>query len=280
MVDVIKSKAMDFSETIEIKVVDKEDNCLDSYFFAYFHHIDFAVEQIRTALKEAKESPTIQLVQDTVKDTTSHKSSTGLPLVHDLEKTVSAPTPSSTSSTLISVRETVREKLTAPVGKLNSLLRPSAQSTPATSRPTSVLSTESSPITITASPKNLPEKLPPDHTYPPALVHHSASDASTRSSWSVPVGVPNWIKNSSKHFFTSSPEVGPDNVRVDTTDVGGIHTSAHQSTGDHGELGFSIVDGVDSVALDPATVDKFRAAFALDERETLLAGKYGSICLD
>ncbi|CAG7846562.1 Sterol 3-beta-glucosyltransferase; AltName: Full=Autophagy-related protein 26 [Serendipita indica DSM 11827] len=268
VVNVTKSKAMDFSETIEIKVVDKEDDCLDSYFFAYFHSIDLAVEQIRAALKEAKESPMIKLVQDTVKDTTSHKTSTALPLVHELDKVVSAPTPSSTSSTLSSVRDSVRDKLSTPVGKLNSLLRP-GHTTP-DSRPTSTMSTESSPITVTASPKSAAEKMPGDHTYPPSLVHHNVSDSSTKSSWSVPVGVPNWIKNSSKHFFTSSPEVGPGTVKVDTKDVGGIHTSAHQSTGDHGDFGFSIVDGLDS-ALDPATVDKFRAAFAFDERETLLA---------
>jgi hypothetical protein len=35
-----------------------------------------------------------------------------------------------------------------------------------------------------------------------------------------------------------------------------------------------MVDGVDSPVLDPTTVDKFKAAFAFDERETLLAGQY------
>jgi alpha-L-fucosidase len=51
------------------------------------------------------------------------------------------------------------------------------------------------------------------------------------------------------------------------------HHHHHNSSGDPSDFGFSIVDGFDASALDPVTVDKFRAAFALDEKETLIAGE-------
>src|ERR1700743_3486506 len=110
---------MDFSETIEIKVLDKEDNCDDSYFFAYFQDLDLAVNQIRQFVQEAKAFPNSS-AQDTVKDTTSHilTVSPTVPSASD-----SSPPPS--TSTL----SAVRDKLTAPVDKLNSLLRTTVSST-------------------------------------------------------------------------------------------------------------------------------------------------------
>jgi hypothetical protein len=91
--------------------------------------------------------------------------------------------------------------------------------------------------------------------------------------------VPGWLKNPSKRFFTSSPDVVP--VPLDGhADIGGIQETAHQLSVDHADFGFSIVDGIESNALDPLTVDKFRAAFALDNKETLLAGENLFPCLD
>ncbi|KAG8861039.1 Sterol 3-beta-glucosyltransferase [Serendipita sp. 411] len=259
VVDVSKSKAIDFSETIEIKVIDKEDSCFDSYFFAYFQHIDHAVDQIRAAVKTGKKVLSGG-IQDAVKDTTSHRMSTALPVV-ELERAASAPaSPAPTSSTL----SAVKEKLSAPVGRLNSLLKSSQH----VSEPRTIGRVEGIPLSV--SPVSEVGTIrPTDHTYPPSLVHHNVSNASelsTKSSWSVPVGVPSWIKNPSKLLFSSSPEVG-----ANIANVGGIHTSAHQSTGDRTDFGFSIIDGVDSSAMDPVTVEKFRTAFALDEREPLIA---------
>src|ERR1700733_684275 len=39
ILDVDRSTAMDFSETIEVKVVDRDHFTMDSYFFAYFHSL-------------------------------------------------------------------------------------------------------------------------------------------------------------------------------------------------------------------------------------------------
>lgn len=50
---------MDFSETIEIKVLDKEASGLlsvDSYFFAYFHDLSSALDQIRDAVRTHRAS--------------------------------------------------------------------------------------------------------------------------------------------------------------------------------------------------------------------------------
>ncbi|KAG9094230.1 Sterol 3-beta-glucosyltransferase, partial [Ceratobasidium sp. UAMH 11750] len=48
-----KSSAMDFSETIEVKVIDKEEHfTLDSYFFAYFRDLPAALAQIKEVLKQ------------------------------------------------------------------------------------------------------------------------------------------------------------------------------------------------------------------------------------
>jgi sterol 3beta-glucosyltransferase len=263
---------MDFSETVEIKVLDKEDSCVDSYFFAYFHNLDLAVDQIRQSVQKAKTQPKSS-VDDAVKDTTSHM--LAAPSVPHPVPTDSLVPPSTLSS--------VRDKLTAPVGKLNSLLRPTVSPTPPSgSRPTSMISNDSGPLTISPgsiTPSNQPVA---DHTYPPSLVHHpasQASDISSKSTWSVPVGVPSWLKNPSKRFFTSSPDIAP--VPLDGhTEVGGIHEMAHQLSADHADFGFSIVDGIESNALDPLTVDKFRAAFAFDDKEMLLAGKDFLTCLD
>ncbi|THU88460.1 hypothetical protein K435DRAFT_830554 [Dendrothele bispora CBS 962.96] len=54
ILDVDKSSAMDFSETIEIKVYDKEASdhySVDSFFFAYFHDLPTALDQIRDAVR-------------------------------------------------------------------------------------------------------------------------------------------------------------------------------------------------------------------------------------
>lgn len=290
ILEVEKSTAIDFSETIEIKVIDKEDNCEDSYFFAYFNDIGVAVEQIRNAVKKVRDNPGV-IIEEVVKDTTSRRLSAQIPghytFAGDHDKAYTSPQSSVSTSAL----STMREKLTSPVGKLNSLLRPSNAGAPSVSpvvesaRPTPTGHNSAPALT---SPKLfngaqfLPD--PANHTYPPPLSHHSASQSSGRTSWSVPVGVPGWLKNPSKYFYSASPEATPQPLPGNIGQLGypaqsdsavgtSHHPPSHQSSGDPSDFGFSIVDGFDSSALDPATVDKFRAAFALDEKETLIAGK-------
>lgn len=56
------------------------------------------------------------------------------------------------------------------------------------------------------------------------------------------------------------------------SEVPGIYTSTSPSSSEPNELGFSILDGVESGTADPVAVEKFRTTFALDEKETLIAG--------
>jgi sterol 3beta-glucosyltransferase len=56
ILDVEKSTAMDFSETIEVKVVDQVNSFeVDSYFFAYLPNLGVALEQIREAVRSHRE---------------------------------------------------------------------------------------------------------------------------------------------------------------------------------------------------------------------------------
>ncbi|KAG8908117.1 Sterol 3-beta-glucosyltransferase [Tulasnella sp. 403] len=76
MVDVEKSAAMDFSDTIEVKVVDKDDNfAIDSYFFAYFHNIETALVQIKETIQAYRAKLDMEsgmmVPPSTVRDTTS-----------------------------------------------------------------------------------------------------------------------------------------------------------------------------------------------------------------
>ena len=80
--DVEKSSALDFSETIEVKVVEKSENfsTVDSYFFAYFQELDAALEQIRDAVRTYRSSSE-SLPEATVIDTTGAKSIAAFPPV-------------------------------------------------------------------------------------------------------------------------------------------------------------------------------------------------------
>lgn len=78
IIDVEKSSAMDFSETIEIKVVDRSDRVpVDSYFFAYFNDLEAAMKQIRDAVRKHRFSP--QDATPTVIDTTFSRSTQSSP---------------------------------------------------------------------------------------------------------------------------------------------------------------------------------------------------------
>lgn len=57
ILDIDRSNAMDFSETVEVKVVDRDHFTMDSYFFAYFHNLPEALAQIREVVKAYKTGP-------------------------------------------------------------------------------------------------------------------------------------------------------------------------------------------------------------------------------
>ncbi|KNZ79620.1 Sterol 3-beta-glucosyltransferase [Termitomyces sp. J132] len=280
VLDVDKSTAMDFSETIEVKVFDKdEDSSVDSYFFAYFHDIPGALEHIRDAVRDYRNQPDRPDFPPIVLDTTQSRLSV------NPDRITSLPSESNVTKS-------------SSVFRLASLLRPlrtTQASVPETSpeaedfthvsrRPNSL-----SFVPITTSPKSiegLPEthrdqtaqSLPnsaSEHTYPPSTSnshidpdHPSLSRES--SSW---VGVPSWFKGTRRVFGGSSSS-----EQTTITTLASVRETYSSITATPsfpttrsiiGDLTFSILETPD-IPVDVETTEKFRTAFAYDEKETLL----------
>lgn len=292
--DIEKSSALDFSETIEVKVVDKSENfsTVDSYFFAYFQELDAALEQIRDAVRIYRSSSE-SLPEATVIDTTGAKTIAAFP-----------PTPQAQD-------ETPRPPLTG--FKLSSLWRPWSETTSpgrsaaptlevdATDDFTHVTKRKTSFIPFTSSPERLTPTLLPgresddpftradvsqqpipiattssDHTYPPSNSMDSSTSSSGLSSW----GRPSWLRISSRRPFsvhsgnsTVIAEHPPPNP-VTSLSSGGIAdalTSALSSAGSKlmPDLGFSVLDSPEG-QVEQEVQEKFRQAFAFDENEKVL----------
>ena len=248
---------MHFSDTIEVKVVDKDDDYLvDSYFFAYFHNISHALEEIRSAWRLARTRPH-PFSEETIRDTTAHRAATAPPTgspspTYTLVHTESSPVGTSLLS---------RDRLSTPGNRLSALLKPF-----------STTSLQSSQVTVpteeTAGTCIKVHSMPADHTYPPSTAQqssHGGEAGGIKYSWNVPV--PSWLKNQSRRLFTMGA-----GVDEGQSEVPGIYTSTSPSSSEPNELGFSILDGVESGTADPVAVEKFRTTFALDEKETLIAG--------
>ncbi|KAA1468468.1 hypothetical protein DENSPDRAFT_794393 [Dentipellis sp. KUC8613] len=242
ILDVERSHAMDFSETIEVKVVDgEEDLAVDSYFFAYFHDLPAALEQIRDAVAAARRfvpSDAPALPQELRIDTTLNPSSAFSRRIN--------------SERLPAVPESVPSRL-APF-RLSTLLRPFQDSLPigrTASAPehiddrsedfvavqkradSSFIPTTTSPgaldgsVSDSLSPPSTASTLPLDqesptaqneitptptntgHTYPPSTTTSVpelpvVAVRESTSSWNV--GVPSWLKSvsSPRRVFGSS----------------------------------------------------------------------------
>jgi sterol 3beta-glucosyltransferase len=291
ILDVEKSSAMDFSETIEVKVFDKEEHfCLDAYFFAYFHDLSAALDQMRDAVSDYRLLPergSPQMVLDTT---------VGRHLLTTPDRAVSAqaelPARTGSGFSLTSFLRPLQGTLSrASVQDSDNDSRPTAQSvfdsgldsedfTHISRRP------NSSFVPITGSPQTMtPEEditksLTPtaatyDHTYPPSTStssvdpdYHSLSRES--SSWSV--GVPSWFKGTRRVFGAST---GSDQTL--TQDPSGVRemyssttvSSIPSSRSTMGDMAFSVLE-TPEMAVDADATEKFRAAFAYDEKETLL----------
>ncbi|KAG6885711.1 hypothetical protein C0993_010883 [Termitomyces sp. T159_Od127] len=283
IIDVDKSSAMDFSETIEVKVFDRnEDSSLDSYFFAYFHDIPEALEHIRDAVRDDRNQPNRLSSPLTVLDTTQLRPSV-IP-----DRTASLPADSSITKS-------------NSVFRLSSLLRPFqdtfrntvSEGAPETEDFTHVSRRPNSssfvPITISPKPpEGLTEARPDqtskplptsanEHTYPPSTSnsridpdHPSLSRES--SSW---VGVPSWFKSPRRVFGGS---LSSDQTITTSAGVKEMYSSATvspsypTSRSIMGDLAFSILE-TPEIPVDAETTEKFRTAFAYDEKETLLGCK-------
>lgn len=294
--DIEKSSALDFSETIEVKVVDKSENfsTVDSYFFAYFQDLEAALEQIRDAVRTYP--PSEDLPEATVIDTTGAKSIAAFPPTSQAQD------------------ETPRQGFTG--FRISSLWRPWSDAT-APNRPvaltlevdtaddfTHISRRRSSFIPFTTSPDRLTPALPPtkessdhlanddssqhptpiaptssDHTYPPSNSIDSSSSGSSLSSW----GRPSWLRIPSRRPFsihtgnsTAIAEHPPPNP-LTSLNSGGIAdalTSALSSAGSKlmPDLGFSVLDSPEG-QVEQDVQDKFRQAFAFDENEKVLGCK-------
>ncbi|KAK2461690.1 hypothetical protein APHAL10511_006153 [Amanita phalloides] len=277
ILDVERSAAMDFSETIEVKVFDKEEQySVDSYFFAYFRDISTALEQIRDAVRENRIFPTATFPQSVI-DTT--------PRSAPIERSLSVPTDSTGSKASAGFR-------------LTSLLRPLSDNIPF-GRPTPSSATfnplteeefthvskranSSSFIPVTASPlppdqaarpgEGIVGKIPSGYTYPPSTQRPTIdSDQSPLSATSWIVGVPSWLRPPRRLFGSSTiPGLGSPG-RSETAGVREIYSSMAPAPTrvTSSDLTYSILE-TPELPLDVETIEKFRAAFAYDEKENLL----------
>lgn len=304
--DVEKSTALDFSETIEVRVIDQEDqlsgNSYDSYFFAYFHNISAALDQIRDTVKTYKALPNIPSgVSAVVHDTTGLKGSPlqGVAIVErtgpltlenpsnrlsygsrfasllrpfQSESSNSAATqyvnqikPQDSASTL---RQVV--PLASPIPmNVKSISQAYTDLTTTTSEQDTVKAyralSDSAAIAAKGSDFN--------HTYPPPPSPEpptlpSRDSSTTVSSW----GVPAWLKSPRRVF--NSPSASVSGSLTSRKSISEVVSNVSFSRGTDiasSELGFSVLEAKD--ATEPEAAEKFRATFAFDDKEQLLGCK-------
>ncbi|KAJ7275436.1 glycosyltransferase family 1 protein [Mycena haematopus] len=298
ILDVDKSTAMDFSETIEVKVFDKEEHfSVDSYFFAYFHNLASALDQIRDAVRAHRLQPERSSPQ-MVMDTTAPRTQAG----SNLDRALSLPNPehsklpSSSSFSISSFLRPFHETISLGRPSASTLSptpesegfthisrRPDSSFVPMTSSPKSELS---NPQDTTPTPLTPTNNTAPEHTYPPSPSvyrvdpDHPLISESSGSAWSV--GVPSWLRGPRRVFgggsdaaaastgAAAAPPMGSPNSRVREVYSSTLAPApAGSRTSGFGDLAFSVLETPD-VAIDPEMTEKFRTVFAYDEKETLL----------
>ncbi|KAH7927370.1 glycosyltransferase family 1 protein [Leucogyrophana mollusca] len=293
ILDVEKSSALDFSETIEIKVFDKEEHLsVDSYFFAYFHELQAALEQIRDAVRTCRTLPPRSSPQALL-DTTAARPSAP----HVIDRARSLPTPDSRFGSgfrLTSLLRPFQDSL--PLGRMNSAPTPpessdefthisksgNASFVPVTSSTPDRVSSPDSPKTAQPSAKGNSTSAPVDHTYPPST---SAGELPPQNStrgivsgvpWNV--GVPSWLKVPRKGLSSSTSNATMSSAAPVSPSAGGVrevYSSSDIAThgeplgAGHGDLGYSVLETAEA-AVDTDTTEKFRNAFAFDDKEILL----------
>ncbi|KAG1826254.1 uncharacterized protein BJ212DRAFT_335509 [Suillus subaureus] len=297
VLDVEKSSAIDFSETIEVKVFDGEHSTTDSYFFAYFQDLPVALEHIRDAVRSHRSSVISSplALLDTTSTRPPQPSAT-----QGMDRTKSLPTPDTrfgSSFRLSSLLRPFQDSLPTSLGRTNSVpgapepieapdeythitKRSGSSLVPVTSSPDPISSPDSSKA-LHALSKAFTIATPTDHTYPPST---SVSDlASSPSAKYIPssapwnVGVPSWLKVPRSRLGTSTSNASSLSA---PPSGGGIHevysvpsnaeSAARRSSGSaQGDLGYSVLETPEAV-VDPEATEKFRSAFAFDEKEILL----------
>lgn len=285
---------MDFSETLEVKVVDKADNfAIDSYFFAYFPDLPAALEQIRDAVRTYRTTHS----QDNgnglaVLDTTVTRSPMPLERIANPQSApVESPIKTTSGFRLSSIfrpfsDSTPRGASVPAISDLQnddythvSRKENSASFIPVTSSPEPIHAPANQDL-VTSPPLHSTRSLPqPEHTYPPSTSsstiypNHSSLNRESSSSWGV--GVPSWLKTPRKVFGVST--VTDTNSTVSPSPVKEVYSSVSSRgppsrTSGYGDLAFSVLETPEMLPDQEAT-DKFRSAFAYDEKETLLGCK-------
>ncbi|KAI0823047.1 hypothetical protein BC628DRAFT_1417911 [Trametes gibbosa] len=309
VVDVDRSNTMEFSETIEIKVQDRNsDLALDSYFFAYFNDLPAALEQIRDAVRAYRTMPSFQHAPSVVDTTTARspgprpnertpstvtadhppRTSSGfkLPSLSRLQETL--PIGRSISTPGLSTGDTNNEDFTHIIKRSGSSFVPISSSAETVSptegerpRRADLLRESSSSLTPTHTVSN--------HTYPPSIsassvdvhashsVHHDSSSPASAgaSGWSVGIpSMPSWLRVPSRSLFsvTIPPIVRPHFEHALTLPLPHGPTCAECEHKREWQRRFWVLQhfGEPRTGVDPETVDKFRQAFAFDDKESLL----------
>jgi sterol 3beta-glucosyltransferase len=285
IIDVDKSTALDFRETIEVKVVDGiEDLAVDSYFFTYFHDISAALEQIRDAIArtrpfvpEAQEFPGAEQLIDT---TVSRSNSTSRTGTSEHNQTYPDAPPRSSSSFRLSAL--LRPFQEIPLGRVAS--SPGQQDEH--EEFTHVEKRDNSsfvPIALPTSPSDTSTNqgneflqshttrkahtIPSSHTYPPFTSGESLAqttqEQSLATSW---VSVPSWLRMSRRSLGGSS---GASNQQsAEAKAVTEVYSSGTLASSQGAELGYSVLETPDS-AIDPEMIEKFQTLFAFDDKEKL-----------
>ena len=296
IIDVDKSGALDFRETIEVKVVDgSEDLAVDSYFFTYFHDISAALEQIRDAIAstrpfvpEAQESSSVEQLIDTTVSRSTSTSRTGTSENFQTYPEV-APRSSSSfrlSSLLRPFQETPlgrtvtspgqpdeHEEFTHVEKRDNSSFVPIALPPPSSDISGASHTNEFSQDHTILKTGHYNNTIPSSHTYPPftspseSLVQ-TTQEQTLATSW---VSVPSWLRMSRRTLGGASGSGGQQSAvfrEKAVTEVysSGTHQSSLSSQG--AELGYSVLETPDST-IDPEIIEKFQASFAFDDKERL-----------
>lgn len=294
ILDVDKSSAIEFSETVEVKVLESEEHySVDSYFFAYFHDIQGALEHIREAVRTNRSSPVKS--PHPLLDTTTTRHAP----VQGIDRSRSLPSPDAKTGSLF---------------RLSSLLRPLQESLPSTltriygsTEPpgsaedfthiskrggASIVPLTSPPVPLSHSPGNIPVTSPNGlstdssmrvHTYPPSTFTGDMNSASslnkglgTSAPWNV--GVPSWLKVPRKCVTTTSSGSATTPAFTESRDDGGVRevyesSNAGHESGASSDLGYSVLETSEAM-VDQEMGDKFKAAFAFDDKETLLGCRW------
>ena len=293
ILDVEKSSAIEFSETIEVKVFDKEEHySVDSYFFAYFHDIQVALEHIREAVRTNRSSPAGS--PHALLDTTAARHPFA---AHGMDRARSLPSPdakTNSSFRLSFLLRPLQESLPSTLTRIYSAPEPPGGAedfTHISKRPgggTSFVPLTSSPLPLSPSIGDIAATSPNGlstnpssrtHTYPPSTSTgdvNSASFLSKGLAASAPwnVGVPSWLKVPRKGVSPTTSNNAVPSAFPELRGDGGIRevyesSTPGQGSGASSELGYSVLE-ISEAAVDQEMGDKFKAAFAFADKETLL----------